>query len=74
MCRGGPPERHGAEHGGRGVSEDERTDLPQPGLDDEEDPSDDAAPGHRTEGQGNVSVDEPTETSLDPESEHEGWP
>jgi hypothetical protein len=56
------------------VNDKDRTDLPQPGLDEEQDATEPAAGDDPTKGPGNVSVDEPTDTSLDPESEHEDWP
>lgn len=56
------------------MNDTEPTDLPQPGLDEssseEAEQTDDA---HPTEGPGNVSVDEPTETSLDPEAGDDDW-
>jgi hypothetical protein len=43
----------------------EGTDLPQPGTNEEEEDVDRREP---TEGPGNVSVDEPTEPALDPDT------
>jgi hypothetical protein len=48
------------------VANEKTPDLPRPGLDD-----DDQRPA--TESPGNVTVDEPTETSLEPEEEHDNW-
>jgi hypothetical protein len=52
----------------------ETTDLPQPGLDDEVGTREPKEGEDPTEGTGNVSVDEPTDTSLDPDAEHDDWP
>jgi hypothetical protein len=52
----------------------EPTDLPQPGLNDESHTGEAKEGEHPTEGPGNVSVDEPTDTSLDPDAEHDEWP
>ena len=43
------------------------TELPQPGLDEE--PTDDTGGDHPTDGRGSVSVEEPTETSLNPDED-----
>jgi hypothetical protein len=56
------------------VDERETPDLPQPGPDDEAHAPKRKDREHPTEGPGNVSVDEPTDTSLDPEAEHDDWP
>jgi hypothetical protein len=71
---GGPAAGRVAAEGSR-VKDTEPTDLPQPGLDEASgegaEPTDEA---HPTEGPGNVSVDEPTDRTLDPDAEHEEWP
>lgn len=54
------------------MAESRHEDLPQPG-DDPEAEERDVARDHPTSGPGNVSVDEPTQTSLDPEAEHRAW-
>ena len=48
---------------------DESQELPQPGTEER----DENGPGDATEGPGNVSIDEPTDTSLDPDDD-EGQP
>lgn len=54
------------------MTNDAEADLPQPG-DDPEAEERERERGEPTEGPGNVSVDEPTQPTLEPHPEHNEW-